>query len=63
LHVGLPDGLLGVAWPSISESFGLTLDVLGTLLATFTVGYLLSSFSSGRVLAHMGVGCSPSVAS
>jgi fucose permease len=56
VSIGLPDGLLGVAWPSIRASFGLPLDALGMLLVTFTIGYLLSSFSSGRLLAHMNVG-------
>jgi fucose permease len=56
VSLGLPDGLLGVAWPSIRAFFGLSLDALGALLTTFTIGYLVSSFSSGRVLARMGVG-------
>jgi fucose permease len=56
VSLGLPDGLLGVGWPSIRQTFGLSLDTLGALLTTFTLGYLVSSFSSGRVLARMGVG-------
>jgi fucose permease len=56
ISLGLPDGLLGVAWPSIRASFDLPLDALGTLLVTFTIGYLVSSFSSGRLLARMSVG-------
>jgi fucose permease len=56
ISLGLPDGLLGVAWPSIRASFHLRLDALGSLLLMFTGGYLLSSFNSGRLLAHMNVG-------
>jgi fucose permease len=56
ISLGLPDGLLGVGWPSIRETFGLPLDALGALLATFTAGYLVSGFMSGRVLARLGVG-------
>ncbi len=56
ISLGLPDGLLGVGWPSIRETFGLPLDALGALLATFTGGYLVSGFMSGRVLARLGVG-------
>jgi fucose permease len=56
VSLGLPDGLTGVAWPSIRTSFGLSLDALGALMTTITIGYLLSSFSSGRVLARLGVG-------
>lgn len=56
ISLGLPDGLLGVAWPSIRTFFNLPLDALGALLVMFTTGYLLSSFSSGRILAHLNVG-------
>jgi fucose permease len=56
ISLGLPDGLLGIAWPSIRASFTLPIDALGALLVMFTVGYLVSSFSSGRVLARIGVG-------
>src|SRR5262245_52266707 len=56
ISLGLPDGLLGVAWPSMRVFFHLSLDALGTLLVTFTTGYLLSSCSSGRILARVNVG-------
>lgn len=56
VSLGLPDGLIGVGWPSIRASYNLPLDALGALVSTFTVGYLVSSFSSGAVLAHFGVG-------
>ena len=54
--LGLPSGLLGVAWPSIRESFGLSLDAMGTMLTTVTIGYSLSSFNSGRLIARFGAG-------
>jgi fucose permease len=54
--LGLPDGLLGVAWPSIRESFALPLEALGSLLVPFTLGYVLSSFASGAILGRMTVG-------
>ena len=38
ISLGLPDGLLGVAWPSMRGFFHLPLDALGTLLLTFTTG-------------------------
>jgi fucose permease len=56
VSLGLPDGLLGVAWPSIRASFRLELDALGPLLVATTSGYVLSSFASGRILAHASVG-------
>lgn len=54
--LGLPDGLLGVAWPSMRGSFGLPLDALGSLLVSFTCGYVGSSFTGGRLLARLGLG-------
>ncbi|MGH7601212.1 MAG: MFS transporter, partial [bacterium] len=56
ISLGLPDGLLGVAWPSIRTFFNLPLDALGALLVMFTTGYLFSSFSSGHILARLNVG-------
>lgn len=54
--LGLPDGILGIAWPSMRSAFGLPLDALGLLLAVAMTGYILSSFSCGKLLSHMGVG-------
>ena len=54
--LGMSSGLLGVAWPSIRGSFGLSLDAVGILLIATTIGYLLSSFSSGPVISRIGVG-------
>lgn len=56
VSLGLPDGLNGVAWPSIRAYFNLPLDALGALLVMFTIGYLVSSVSSGRLLSLMSVG-------
>ncbi len=56
ISLGLPDGLLGVAWPSIRKEFVLPLDSLGLLLAAATAGYLISSFFSGKVMARLGIG-------
>lgn len=56
ISLGLPDGLLGVAWPSMRESFSRSLDSLGMLLIASMAGYLLSSFYSGKVTSLLGVG-------
>lgn len=56
ISLGLPDGLLGVAYPSMRTTFQIPLDALGTLLFTATLGYMFSSFNSGRIVALMGVG-------
>ena len=55
VSLGLPDGLLGVAWPSIRTFFHLPLDALGALMVMFTAGYLGAS-SSGYLLARLSVG-------
>jgi fucose permease len=56
ISLGLPEGLLGVAWPSIRATFDLPLDALGLLLATFASGYFVSSALSGRLLTSYGIG-------
>ncbi|MCX7948984.1 MAG: MFS transporter [Treponemataceae bacterium] len=56
IALGMPDGLLGVAWPSLRQQFRLPLDALGTLLLSTVLGYLLSSFSNGYLMKRLGVG-------
>ncbi len=56
ISLGLPDGLLGVSWPSIRTGFGLPLDALGVLVASTTAGYLTSSFLGGAILRLMPIG-------
>ena len=56
IALGMPDGLLGVAWPSMRSDFGVPLDAIGALLIAATVGYLTSSALSGTLLARLGVG-------
>jgi len=56
IALGMPDGLNGVAWPSIRGSFGLPLDALGMLLFASVSGYLVSSSFSGYMVSHIGVG-------
>ncbi|MBE7512367.1 MAG: hypothetical protein HS103_06080 [Anaerolineales bacterium] len=54
--LGSPEGLRGVAWTPIQAEFKVTPDFLGVLLFPPTVGYLLSSFFSGRVTGLLGTG-------
>jgi len=56
IALGMPDGLLGVAWPSIRASFSIPLDAIGMLLTAAVTGYMTSSFLSGPLIARMGVG-------
>src|SRR5688572_32854341 len=56
IGLGMPDGLLGVAWPSIRTSFSIPLDAIGMLLTAAMAGYMTSSFLSGPVVTRIGVG-------
>ena len=56
VSLGLPDGLLGVAWPSMRRDFQIPLDALGGLFISVVAGYLLASVTSGRVVGRLGVG-------
>jgi fucose permease len=54
--LGLPDGILGAAWPQMRAEFGVKLNDNWLLLLLGTSGGLLSSFSSGVALRQLGVG-------
>lgn len=54
--LGMPDGLLGVAWPSIRSGFTVPLDAIGMFLTALVIGYMTSSFFSGPVVTRIGVG-------
>jgi fucose permease len=54
--LGLPVGLLGVAWPTLRADFNLPLDALGLLLIASTIGYTLASFFIARLINSFGIG-------
>lgn len=56
IALGMPDGLLGVAWPSVRSSFSIPIDAIGMLIPVSVAGYLISSFASGPLLTRWGVG-------
>ena len=56
VSLGLPDGVLGVAWPTMCGTLGLDMAELGGLLAAAMVGYLASASASGTLVARLGVG-------
>jgi fucose permease len=56
IALGMPDGLLGVAWPSIRASFAIPLDAVGMLITAAVAGYMTSAFLSGPLVARLGVG-------
>lgn len=54
--LGLPDGMLGVAWPSMRQAFAQPLAALGLLNACITVGYLVTTIANGPLLRRLGTG-------
>jgi fucose permease len=54
--LGLPDGLLGVAWPSVRATFSIPLDAIGMLMTASVAGYLTTSFLSGPLVSRLGIG-------
>jgi len=56
ITLGLHEGSLGVAWPSIREHFGLPLDFLGMILIASMCGVLVTSFNSGWFLSRAEFG-------
>ncbi len=53
--LGVPDGMLGVAWPSMQSTFGVAMGQMGVLLLASTGGFLLTSFSAGRLITKLGI--------
>jgi fucose permease len=53
--LGVGNSVLGVAWPSIRESFGNRLSALSVLLVAGAAGYLATTVPSGRVLNRWGL--------
>src|SRR5687767_11951186 len=56
VSLGLPDAVLGVAWPSVRHWFDLPISRLGAFLACGVAGYLVSSFFAGNLVRWAGVG-------
>ena len=54
--LGMPGAALGVAWGHMQETFGVSLDRIGILLGAITIGRLVLSIYSGRMIAWLGLG-------
>jgi fucose permease len=53
--LGLPDGLLGTAWPSMRATFGAPVGDLGLILLISTVGSVLVTAFVGPLIRRLGV--------
>jgi fucose permease len=53
--VGLPDGMLGTAWPAMRHSFGAPVGDLGLILLVNSLGSVAVSAFVGRLIHRLGV--------
>lgn len=56
ISLGLPDSVLGSAWPVMQNDLGASLDTAGYLYMIVAVGTIISSLASGRLLKRFGTG-------
>ncbi len=56
ISIGLPDAVLGVAWPSIQRTFGRARADLGFILFASGFGYFTSGAFAGKAIELLGVG-------
>jgi fucose permease len=56
ISLGLPDAVMGVAWPTVRETFSLPQAAVGMLFVASGVGYFVTSFFSGRMAHALGIG-------
>ncbi|WP_299091587.1 sugar MFS transporter [uncultured Metabacillus sp.] len=56
ISLGLPDSLLGAAWPVMQSDYGAPLETAGFLFMTIAGGTIISSLASGKILKRFGTG-------
>ena len=56
ISLGLPDPMLGAAWPLMQVDFGAPLEAAGAVSMVISGGTILSSLLSGRLIARFGNG-------
>ena len=56
ISLGLPDGLLGAAWPSMYGSFGVPVSCAGVVSTIIALGTVISSLQSDRLTRRLGAG-------
>ena len=56
IGVGLPDSILGTAWPSIYREFDLPVSLAGYITATVSACTIVSSLLSSKVINRFGTG-------
>lgn len=56
ISLGLPDSVLGSAWPSMHGTLGVPISVAGVVSMIITGGTIISSLNSARLLKRFGTG-------
>ncbi|HWT27403.1 MAG TPA: MFS transporter, partial [Mobilitalea sp.] len=56
ISLGLPDSMLGSAWPLMHQDFGVPLGMAGILTMVISAGTIVSSYFSGWILKRFGTG-------
>ncbi|AZB43997.1 MFS transporter [Bacillus sp. FJAT-42376] len=56
ISLGLPDSILGAAWPVMQGDLGEPMDRAGLLFMTIAAGTIVSSLASGKILNRFGTG-------
>jgi len=52
--LGLPDGMIGTAWPAMRHSFGAPVGDLGLILLVSTIGSVAIAAAVGRLIRRLG---------
>lgn len=56
ISLGLPDSLLGSAWPVMQTDLSVTLPSAGVIFMIISCGTIISSLFSGRLIRKFGTG-------
>lgn len=56
ISLGLPDSLLGSAWPAVYQELEVPFSAAGIVSMLFNGGTIISSFFSGRLIQRLGTG-------
>ncbi len=55
ISLGLPDAVLGSAWPVVSGEFGAPVSSMGIITIIISAGTIISSLNSNRIINKIGV--------
>ena len=56
ISLGLPDSLLGAAWPSMYSQFAVPVSYMGAVSMIIAVGTIIASLNSDRLTRRFGAG-------